>query len=92
MADPAVTDGAPQPPEFYFGCTSVGEPNKVDCNWQPKERRVLKSARGSGGGTVPDYFGVFIRTKHTWVTGVLGDEFTITDQAVYLLEPQGFDT
>lgn len=89
MADPDTTDGASLPPETYFGCASDGEPMKVDCNWRPGERRVLKSPRG-GAGTLPDYFGVYVRAKHSTVTGILGDTFTITDQAVYLLEPQGY--
>lgn len=90
MADPSTTDGASQPPEYYFGCTATNQVGKVDCNWRPGERKVLKSPRG-GAGTLPDYFGVYVRAEHKWVTGILGEKFTITDQGIYLLEPQGYD-
>lgn len=93
MADPDPDDGAPQPPEYYFGCSPGNSVNKVDCNWMPSSRYVRKVPRGvlNPQGIRPDYFGVYIRAKHGWVTGILGDTLTITDQAVYLLEPQGYE-
>lgn len=92
MADDDPTDGASLPPEHYFGCTSMTQAaTKVDCNWMPTSRYVKKSPRNSGGSARPDYLGVYIRAKHETVTGILGQTFTITDHAVYLLEPQGFE-
>lgn len=93
---------AAQPPDYYFGCTGPADPqrgHKVDCNWPGFDRDVYKSPRGIGptascpsGNCIPDYLGVYIRLKHDTVTGIIGSSFTITDQAVALLEPQGYLT
>lgn len=92
MADPSTTDGAAQPPAYYFGCTdgTGTDVNRVDCRWRPKERHVTKSPRGSGGTTTSDYLGVYIRVSHRSATRVLGGSFAITDSSVALLEPQGY--
>lgn len=92
MADPSTTDGAAQPPAYYFGCSdgTGTDVNRVDCNWRPRERKVTKSPRGSGGTTTSDYLGVYLRVTHPSATRVLGSTFAITDASVALLEPQGY--
>ncbi|MEQ1786435.1 MAG: TadE/TadG family type IV pilus assembly protein [Acidimicrobiales bacterium] len=84
------------PPEFYFGCLAPGEPNKVDCNWSPKNRKVRISPRVLPVGTpeanrlTPDYVGVFVRASHDYYTGIIGSTLTITEGSVNLLEPDNF--
>lgn len=82
-----------QPADYYFGCTGSADPlaaQKVDCSWPGQDRRVSTPPRGSAG-TPPDYLGVHIRAIHPYVTKILGSTLTITDNAVNLLEPQGYD-
>lgn len=88
-----ATGDAAQPPEFYFGCTGASDPlaaNKVDCRWAAKNRKTTISPRGVTPVVQPDYVGIYIRAQHSYVTGVLGDELTITDATVNLIEPQGY--
>lgn len=103
MADPDLNDGAAQPPAYYFGCTGTSGPSldpgmahKVDCNWPAKDRKVTKNPRcplcTTPTYSPPDYIGVYIRAKHSTITGVLGDSFTITDKSIALIEPQGYST
>jgi hypothetical protein len=62
--------------------------------WPSKNRKTTITPRGeappAGQTGLPDYVGVYIRAQHDYVTGVLGDELTITDGSIYLLEPQGY--
>lgn len=86
---------ATQPPEHYFGCSGVGDPeasHKVDCRWPATSRQVLTSPRGSTTPTSTDFVGVYIRARHHGYTGFLfgGDGLTITDRSITLIEPQGY--
>ena len=92
-----ATGEAAQVPNYYFGCTGPTDPlwsNKVDCLWPSKNRKTTITPRGeappAGQTGQPDYVGVYIRAQHGYVTGVLGDDLTITDGSIYLLEPQGY--
>lgn len=85
---------AAQPAAFYFGCTGPSDPlaaNKVDCNWSPRDRKVQISPRGTPV-LRPDYLGVYIRAKHSYITGVLGDTLTVTESGTTLLEPDSYGT
>ena len=77
---------------YWFGGSVAG--NKLDCNWPGRVRKTTLTPRGdtppAGETGQPDYVGVYIRTEHSYVTGVLGDSLTITDGSVNLLEPQGY--
>jgi TadE-like protein len=89
-----ATGNAAQPPAFYFGCSGANNANKVDCNWQGKNRRTTITPRCQTSPCPtpqqPDYVGVYIKAEHEYVTGVLGDTVTITDGSINLLEPQGY--
>lgn len=86
----------PNAPDYYFGCLAPGEPNKVDCNWSPKNRKTQISPRVLPTGTpeanrlTPDYVGVYVRASHEYYTGILGSTLTITEGSVNLLEPDTF--
>ena len=85
---------AAQPATFYFGCTGPSDPlaaNKVDCSWSPRDRKVAISPRGTPV-LRPDYLGVYIRAKHPYITGVLGQTLTVTDSGITLLEPDSYGT
>jgi TadE-like protein len=87
----------PQPPDYYFGCTDLSDPaaaHKVDCNWPGKNRVITTTARGyTGTPHSPDYLGVYIKADHRYITGILGgNNLTITDSSINLLEPQGYST
>lgn len=86
-----ATGDAAQPATFYFGCTGASDPNKVDCNWSPRDRKVQISPRGSPV-LKPDYLGVYIRAKHSYITGVLGKTLTVTESGITLLEPDSYGT
>jgi hypothetical protein len=82
-------------PNWYFGCTdpsAAGANHMVDCNWSPKNRKVVISPRGTPSATAlkPDHLGVYIKATHDYVTGVFGDTLTITDSSITLLEPDSF--
>jgi hypothetical protein len=84
---------AGNPASYYFGCSGSSDPDaghKVDCNWPGRNRQVTTTPRGVTPVERPDYLGVYIRSEHTAITGVLGTTFTITDSGVNLLEPQGY--
>ncbi len=86
---------AAQPATYYFGCTGSGDPagsHKLDCNWSPKDRKVGVSPRGTplAEQLRPDHLGVHIRATHTYLTGILGDDLTITENGINLLEPDNY--
>lgn len=99
---PQAADGAFQlvagegdePPEYYFACEGVDDPDadaKLDCNWPGKERRVLTSPREATVQKATDLVGVYVRSRHDYYTGFLGSSLTVTDQSVSLIEPQGYE-
>ena len=93
--DMALGEATNPDPNFYFGCTSPSSPDAshmVDCNWSPKNRKVVISPRGTPAATAlkPDHLGVYIKASHEYVTGILGDTLTITDSSINLLEPDSF--
>ncbi len=82
-------------PAFYFGCTGPTDPtasHKVDCNWSPKNRKVVISPRGTpvANSLKPDHLGVYIKATHEYITGIVGSTLTITDSGINLLEPDSF--
>jgi Flp pilus assembly protein TadG len=50
-------------------------------NYCPPTRKV-------GLNDPPDYLGVYIETKHNWITGLFGSSITMSDTAITRLEPQ----
>lgn len=84
---------ATQPTDFYFGCDGPTDPeagHMLDCNWPSTSRQVLTAPRGSLTPKATDFVGVYIKARHTYYTGVLGDGLTITDRSITLIEPQGY--
>jgi hypothetical protein len=101
---PAATGGAfamaggtaPHPASYYFGCQGASDPaagTKVDCKWPGKNRRAVTSPRNTTGTPHPtDFVGVYLRVRHSYYTTMFGSTLTITDRAISLIEPQGYDT
>ena len=84
---------ASQPATYYFGCTGTTDPaasHKIDCNWAPTNRRINSNKAGDPIKP-PDYLGVYIQAKHSYYTRLFGKSITITDTAITLIEPQGYD-
>ncbi len=65
-------------PTGYWGC-AVG--TSRDSGWCPTSRETAISSP-----TGPDHVGVYIEFKHTYITGVLGTERTITADRIARLE------
>lgn len=62
-------------------------------NWPGNIRlQNTTDTRYTSGGTTsagPDYIGVWVKTTHEWLTGFISAQpTTITDQAVYRIEPR----
>ncbi|MEX2293941.1 MAG: TadE family protein [Acidimicrobiales bacterium] len=91
----AMADGnAVEPAAYYFGCAGPSDPDawhKLDCNWPPTSRQVLTSPRGAANPHSTDFVGLYVQARHDSYTGVLGSGFTITDQSITLIEPQGYE-
>lgn len=66
-------------PTGYFGCDPV---TSVDRFWCPIDERE-DSISGP-----PDYVGVYVKTKHTYMTGFIGDETTLDATTVIRIEPE----
>lgn len=83
-------------PMYYFGCTGPADPaaaHKLDCRWPPQTRRTTVAPRSTTlGQPQPDRVGIYMRIEHEYLTGLLGDVRTITDQSITLLEPDSFGT
>ena len=62
----------------YFKCIRVGDPA---CGWNPVNR-----VDGPLTADV-EFLGVFVRYRHTYVTGFFGRSFTIERAAIMRLEP-----
>lgn len=69
-----------QNPSESWTCTSSGSPIQHYC---PSLRQTaLNPSPG------PDLLGVYMNITHPWVTGLFGEDITLTDQVVTKLEPQ----
>ncbi len=51
-------------------------------------RYYCPSGRKVSVAATPDYLGIYIQVRHPWVTGLFGEEITLSDQSVTKLEPQ----
>jgi hypothetical protein len=69
-----------QRPKSDFGCRSD---RNLDRYWCPTEREV----RASGP---PDYVGVYVKARHSFITGLFGSGMDLTDEIVMRIEPQDF--
>ncbi len=62
----------------YFKCLSTGDPA---CGWNP-------ITRVDGPRTADvEFLGVYIRYKHTYITGFFGSTFSIERASIMRLEP-----
>jgi hypothetical protein len=69
-----------QRPKSDFGCRTD---RNLDRYWCPNEREV----RASGP---PDYVGVYVKARHSFITGLFGSGMDLTDEIVMRIEPQDF--
>jgi hypothetical protein len=67
-------------PKTDFGCRSD---RNLDRYWCPTTREV----RASGP---PDYVGVYVQARHSFITGLFGSGMNLTDEIVMRIEPQDF--
>jgi Flp pilus assembly protein TadG len=67
-------------PKSDFGCRTDRD---LDRFWCPRDRET----RASGP---PDYVGVYVRSRHSYITGLFGDDIDLTDEIVMRIEPQDF--
>jgi hypothetical protein len=68
-----------------FGC-DLADGDK-DRFWCPMARNGQDGREVSQAGP-PDYVGVWIKVTHPFVTGLFGDDVTITDEVVMRIEPK----
>lgn len=67
-----------------FGCLEIanGDPiDSLDRHWCPYDREV-------SAGTGLDYIGVFIKSRHDYVTGLFGSSIDFDDEMILKVEPQ----
>jgi hypothetical protein len=67
-------------PKTDFGCKAT---NNLDRFWCPTSREI----RASGP---PDYVGVYVLARHSFITGLFGRGMDMTDEIVMRIEPQDF--
>jgi hypothetical protein len=67
-------------PKTDFGCRSD---RNLDRYWCPTSREV----RASGP---PDYVGIYVLARHSFITGLFGSGMNLTDEIVMRIEPQDF--
>ena len=67
-------------PKSDFGCRSD---RNLDRYWCPTTREV----RASGP---PDYVGVYVQSRHYFITGLFGSGMNLTDEIIMRIEPQDF--
>ncbi len=65
-----------------FGCVSA---TALDGYWCPTLRKTALTATTGGP---PDYVGVWIKTRHRMVTGLVGRDRTLTEYSVQRIEPR----
>jgi hypothetical protein len=69
-------------PATAFGCLS---PSALDGPWCPTSRKTALTA--STGGP-PDYVGLWIKTRHRMITGLVGKSRELTEHSVQRIEPR----
>jgi Flp pilus assembly protein TadG len=67
-------------PKSDFGCLST---KNLDRYWCPTTREV----RASGP---PDYVGVYVQARHSFITGLFGSGMNMSDEIIMRIEPQDF--
>lgn len=67
-----------------YGCDP---PNDKDRYWCPAALNGQDGREISQTGP-PDYIGVWVKVRHPFLTGLFGDEITITDSIVMRVEPR----
>ena len=72
-------------PQSSFGC-DAGNGDK-DRFWCPMPISGVGGREVSQAGP-PDYVGVWVKATHPFLTGLFGDEVTITDEVVMRIEPR----
>ncbi|MEL7208022.1 MAG: TadE family protein [Actinomycetota bacterium] len=71
-------------PQASFGCDpATGE----DRHWCPMALNGQDGREVSQSGP-PDYVGVWVKVRHPFLTGLFGDDLTITDEVVMRIEPR----
>jgi hypothetical protein len=71
-------------PQTSFGCT---DGSSEDRHWCPIPVSGQDGREVSQSGP-PDYVGVWVKVRHPFLTGLFGDEVTITDEVVMRIEPR----
>ena len=46
----------------------------------------------SGPNSPPDFLGVWIEVKHSWVTGLFGSSITLNQRVIVKLEPKALSS
>lgn len=63
------------------------DPTKYGCDYTSPDRYWCPAGRNVRASDPPDYLGVYIKTRHSGVTGVLGMTRDFTDEFIVRLEP-----
>lgn len=69
-------------PSSQFGCQSA---TALDGYWCPNTRKTALTVENGGP---PDFVGVWIQTTHHMVSGLVGQERTLTERSVLRIEPR----
>ncbi len=98
--DPEAPGGAfdrAKDPQYqhYFGCPTTPDDGynsqRLDCMWPAASRKDQQGLPGTAAqGKVPDYVGIYIRSKHDYYTGFFGKSVTIGKVSIGRIEPQEF--
>ena len=65
-----------------FGCLTAGA---LDSSWCPTTRKTALSAEAGGP---PDFVGVWVKTDHRMVSGLVGQNRTLVERSVQRVEPR----
>lgn len=83
----------------YFGCPTTPDDGynsqRLDCKWPAQSRSVSQGMPGTAAGNagiVPDYVGIYIRSKHKYYTGLFGKAVTVHETSIGRIEPQEWVT
>ena len=73
--------------KLWFGCLTSGPHANAspDRYWCPYNRVDTRTGNNRTG---PDYVGVYIQAKHSWMTKLFGSTTTLRDQSVIQIEPR----
>ena len=55
------------------------------------QRATVISPRGVTPRVEPDFVGIYMRIEYRYLTGLLGESRTITDNSITMLEPDNFE-